>query len=53
MSLADVVVMLGRGVAEQLAVLAPFSTSIGLVTSTPVNDWMPPAEPVDALSVQV
>src|SRR5688572_4529857 len=54
MALATVVVMLGAVcVRLEKSVVEPFSTSIGSATSTPANDWMPPAAPAEALNVQV
>jgi hypothetical protein len=50
--LATVVVTSGVAWVRPLAVFCPSSTSIGVVVSTPVNVWIPPAEPVEVLNVQ-
>lgn len=52
-SLAAVVVMLGAECDRLLAVFTPFWTSTGVVVLTPLNDRMPPAEPLDELNVQL
>jgi hypothetical protein len=51
--LATVVVTLGAACVRLEGVAAPPLTSTGAEGSTPENATMPPAEPVDALKVQV
>src|SRR5712691_2746377 len=50
---ATVVVTLGASWVRALGVDRPVSISIGFVVSTPENDWMPPADPVDVPKVQL
>ena len=44
---ATVVVTLGAVTVSALGVFWPASTLIGVVVSTPVNVWIPPAAPAD------
>jgi len=46
MVLITVVVTLGVECDSDEGVVWPFSTSMGVVVSTPTNVWMPPAAPV-------
>ena len=51
--LATVVVTLGVACESELAVACPFSTSTRVVVSTPLNELIPPADPVEDENVQV
>jgi hypothetical protein len=51
--LETLVTMLGAVCVSPKPVACPFSTSMGLTVSTPKNEEIPPADPVEVENVQV